>query len=108
MCYPFGGTGARTTVAVPNGSVTVQLTAFVARPLFWPYVLVKIVTPSALKMIDSKTMCWSSTHRLAESPGVPTTVIVPSAHSTVNVSRPCPGGGVGDGQRRGQRDRGGR
>jgi hypothetical protein len=49
MCYPFGGTGARTTVAVPNGSVTVQLTAFVARPLFWPYVLVKIVTPSALK-----------------------------------------------------------
>jgi len=33
-------------------------------------------------------MCWSSIHRLAESPGVPTTVIVPSAHSTVNVSRP--------------------
>ena len=92
MCYPFGGTGARTTVAVPNGSVTVQLTAFVARPLFWPYVLVKIVTPSALKVIDSRTMCWSSTHRLAESPGVPTTVIVPSAHSTMNVSRPCPGG----------------
>ena len=91
MCYPFGGTGARTTVAVPNGSVTVQLTAFAARPVFLPRVWV-IVTPSVVKVIDSRTMCWPSIHRLAESPTVPTTVIVPSAHSTVNVSRPCPGG----------------
>jgi hypothetical protein len=38
MCYPRGGTGTRTTVAVPNGSVTVQLTALV-RPVFLPNVL---------------------------------------------------------------------
>ena len=43
-------------------------------------------------MINSWTMCWSSIHRLAESPGVPTTEIVPSAQATANVSRPCPGG----------------
>jgi hypothetical protein len=88
VCYPLGGTGARSTVVVPTGSVTVQLTALAARPVFWPYVLAKIMTPSLRKLIDSRTMCWSSIHRLAESPGVPTTVIVPSAHSTVNVSRP--------------------
>ena len=93
MCYPFGGTGTRTTVAVPSGSVTVQLTVFVARPVFWPHVLATIVTPSVVvKVSDSRTMCWSSIHRLAESPTVPTTVIVPPAQSTVNVSRPCPGG----------------
>jgi hypothetical protein len=37
-----GGTGARTTVAVPNGSVTVQLTAFAARPVFRPNVWVML------------------------------------------------------------------
>jgi hypothetical protein len=85
MCYPSGGTGARTTVAGP----TVQLNAFVARPVFWPYVLMG-VSPT---VIDSWTTCWPSIHRLAESPRVPTTVIGPSVHGTVNVSRPCPGGG---------------
>jgi hypothetical protein len=42
MSYPPGGTGARTTVAVPNGSVTVQLTAFAARPVFRPNVWVML------------------------------------------------------------------
>jgi hypothetical protein len=51
MCYPPGGTGARTTVAVPNGSVTVQVTAFEARPVFLPYVLVAIITSSVLKVV---------------------------------------------------------
>jgi hypothetical protein len=92
-CYPPGGTGARPTLAVPSGNVTVQVTAFVARPVFWPHVLATTVTPSVVvKVSDSRTMCWSSIHRLAESPTVPTTVISPSSHTTVNVSRPYPGG----------------
>jgi hypothetical protein len=92
-CYPPGGTGARPTLAVPSGNVTVQVTAFVARPVLWPYALATISSPPVgVKVINSWTMCWSSIDRLAESPTVPTTVIVSSPHTTVNVSRPYPGG----------------
>jgi hypothetical protein len=59
VCYPLGGTGARSTVVVPIESVTVQLTALAARPVFWPYVLAKIMTPFLRKLIDSRTMGWS-------------------------------------------------
>ena len=48
--------------------------------------------PVGVKVINSWTMCWPSIHRLAESPGVPTTVIVSSAHWTVISCRPFPGG----------------
>jgi hypothetical protein len=108
VCYPLGGgTGARSTVTMPSGSVTVQLTALAARPVFWPYAL--ITTPPGLKVIDSRTMCWPSIHRLAESPGEPTTVIVPTGRGAFDGERlqTLSGRGVGDGRRRGQRDRGG-
>jgi hypothetical protein len=45
MCYPRGGTGARTTLAVPPGTVAVQVTASAARPVFSPYALATISTP---------------------------------------------------------------
>ena len=48
-CYPFGGTGARTTPAVPSELVvTVQVTVE-ARPVFLPYVLATIFAPSRRK-----------------------------------------------------------
>jgi hypothetical protein len=65
-CYPVGGTGARTTCAVPSGNVTVQVTVFPARLVFWPYDLTTIVGPPVgVKVINSWTMCWPSIHRLA-------------------------------------------
>ena len=60
-------------------------------------------------VIDSTTTCSPSTHRLAESPRVPTTSIGPSSHGAYGRTSPDPvRAGVGDGRRRGQHDRGGR